>query len=98
MSPGEIPANLLTHLNVAFAYITADFQLTNMDGVSTEIYQNVGNVKSKNPDIKLIISVGGWSFTDPGSTQEIFTNMASTATNRGTFIMNVLSWLGQYGY
>lgn len=44
MTPGEIPASMLTRLNVAFAYITADL------------------------DIKLIISVCDWSFSDPNST------------------------------
>ena len=66
MSPGEIPVNLLTHLNVAFGYINSAFQVTNMDGLSTDIYKNVGNVKSRNPSLKLIIALGGWSFTDPG--------------------------------
>ncbi|KAH8655299.1 hypothetical protein BX600DRAFT_525229 [Xylariales sp. PMI_506] len=98
MTPGQIPASLLTHLNVAFAYITADFAVTNMDGVSPDIYKNVGDVKSKNPNIKLVISIGGWSFSDPGATQAIFPTMVSTAANRATFIQNLLSWLSEYGY
>jgi len=93
MTPGEIPANMLTHLNVAFAYITTDYDLTNMDGIPSEIYQNIGNVKSKNPDIKIVISVGGWAFT-----QSIFSDMVSTSGNRATFIQNALNWLGEYGY
>lgn len=93
MTPGEIPAALLTHLYVAFAYITADYDITNMDGVASEIYQNVGNVKSKNPDLKILISTGGWAFDQP-----IFSNMVSSSGTRATCIQNILDWLGEYGY
>lgn len=98
MPIGSIPASLLTHLNVAFAYITSGFDLTTMPGISPTLYQNVGNVKSKNPSIKIIISVGGWTFTNPGASQEIFSDMASSETNRATFISNIIAWLGEYGY
>jgi chitinase len=38
MPVSSIPANLLTHLNVAFAYIGADYQMASMSGVATNIY------------------------------------------------------------
>ncbi|KAJ9320821.1 CAZyme family GH18 [Paecilomyces variotii] len=98
MSPGQIPATILTHLNVAFGSISADFDLTTMPDVSAAIYQNVGNLKSKNPDLNSIISVCGWDLTDAGPTQEIFTSMVSSIENRATFIQNGIAWLGQYGY
>lgn len=89
MSPGQIPATILTHLNVAFGSISADFDLTNMPDVSAAIYQ-----KSKNPDLNSIISVCGWDLTDAGPTQEIFTSMISSIENRATFIQNGIAWLG----
>ncbi|GFP57665.1 endochitinase [Trichoderma asperellum] len=98
MPIGSIPASLLPHLNVAFAYITSGFDLTTLPGISPTLYQNVGNVKSKNPNIKIIISVGGWTFTNPGASQEIFSDMESSETNRATFISNIIAWQGEYGY
>lgn len=98
MSIGEIPVHMLTHLNVAFGYITHDFEITNMDGVPAEIYKNVGNVKLKNPGIKILISLGGWAFNDPGTWQSVFPDLASTASNRATFIDNLLGFLSEYGY
>jgi chitinase len=98
MSPGEIPVNLLTHLNVAFGYINSAFQVTNMDGLSTDIYKNVGNVKSRNPSLKLIIALGGWSFTDPGQWRSVFPTLVSSEANRATFITNLLGFLSEYGY
>lgn len=98
MNPSEIPVSMLTHLNVAFGYITQDFQITNMDGVSTTMYKNAAAVKSKNPNLKVLIALGGWSFSDPGSWQSVFPTLASTAANRATFINNLLGWLSEYGY
>ena len=98
MSPGEIPVNMLTHLNVAFGYINSAFQVTNMDGLSTDIYRNVGNVKARNPSLKLIIALGGWSFSDPGPWRSVFPTLVSSPANRATFITNLLGFLSEYGY
>jgi chitinase len=98
MTLGEIPVDLLTHLNVAFGFIDKDFRITNMDGVSTDMYKNVGNLKAKNPDLKIIIALGGWTFSDPGPWQAIFPSLASSQSNRQTFIKNLLGFLDEYGY
>jgi chitinase len=63
---GEIPIDQLTHLNIAFGYIDKDFRITNMDGIAADLYKNAGNLKAKNPDLKIIIALGGWTFSDPG--------------------------------
>ncbi|KAL2759723.1 glycoside hydrolase family 18 protein [Sodiomyces alcalophilus JCM 7366] len=98
MSPSEIPVHLLTHLFVAYAYINSDFQITNMDGVDPSLYKDVGNVKSRNPNLKLVIALGGWSFSDPGPWQDIFPDLASTKANRAQFIENLIGFMSQYGY
>ncbi|UKZ64116.1 uncharacterized protein TrAtP1_005335 [Trichoderma atroviride] len=98
MEAGEIPANYLTHLNVAFGYITSDFRITNMDGLSTNVYESVGDIKARNPNLKLLIALGGWKFSDPGPWQSVFPAMVSTAANRAVFIKNALKFLENYGY
>ncbi|ETS74742.1 hypothetical protein PFICI_13226 [Pestalotiopsis fici W106-1] len=99
MMPIEsIPASLLTHLNVAFAYITPDYQMTNMAGVAENIYSDLANVKSRNPRMKIIISVGGYGFNDPGPTQTLFSDMVGNAKSRATFISSILTWLAQKGF
>lgn len=69
-----------------------------MDGVPSEIYRNIGNIKSRNPDIKILIAFGGWAFSDPGPSQSIFPSLISNAENRATFITNLLGFLSEYGY
>ncbi|KAL2683336.1 hypothetical protein Neosp_007806 [[Neocosmospora] mangrovei] len=98
MGPGEIPVELLTHLFVSFGYINADFQVTNMDGIDPAIYKNIGNVKARNPNLKIVIALGGWTFSDPGPWQDKFPSLASTKENRATFINNLLGFLSEYGY
>jgi chitinase len=98
MEAGEIPANYLTHLNVAFGYITPDFQITNMDGLSTNVYERVGDIKARNPSLKLLIALGGWEFSDPGPWQSVFPAMVSKAANRAVFIKNALRFLESFGY
>ncbi|RSL51633.1 hypothetical protein CEP51_015172 [Fusarium floridanum] len=98
MGPGEIPVELLTHLFVSFGYINADFQVTNMDGIDPAIYKTIGNVKARNPNLKIVIALGGWTFSDPGPWQDKFPSLASTKENRATFINNLLGFLSEYGY
>ncbi|CAG8092001.1 unnamed protein product [Penicillium salamii] len=99
MGPGEIPVNMLTHLNIAFGYITPDdYRITNMDGVSPNLYRIVGDLKQRNPDLKILIALGGWTFNDPGKWQSVFPTMVSTKANRQKFIQNLLGFLSEYGY
>ncbi|KAG7415033.1 Killer toxin subunits alpha/beta [Fusarium oxysporum f. sp. rapae] len=98
MGPGEIPVELLTHLFVSFGYINSAFEVTNMDGIASHIYKDIGNVKARNPSLKIVIALGGWAFSDPGPWKEVFPKMVSTKANRATFINNLLGFLSQYGY
>ncbi len=98
MNPSEIPVQLLTHLNVAFGYISQDFHVTNMDGIPSTMYSAAANLKSKNPNLKVMIALGGWSFNDPGPWRSVFPTLASTPENRATFINNLLGFLSEYGY
>jgi chitinase len=98
MSAGEIPVNALTHLNIAFGYINSAFQVTNMDGLDSDVYKQVGNLKARNPSLKIMIALGGWTFSDPGPWQSVFPTLVSSAANRATFIRNLIGFMSEYGY
>ena len=38
-----------------------------MSGVSTDLYAKITDLKKQNPDAKIYVSVGGWTFSDNGS-------------------------------
>jgi chitinase len=98
MEPGEIPVQLLSHLIISFGYISHEYKVTNMDGVSPDLYKTVGDLKQRNPKLKIMIALGGWTFNDPGTWQSVFPTMVSNQANRKTFIDNLLGFLSEYGY
>ncbi|KAH7321500.1 family 18 glycosyl hydrolase [Rhexocercosporidium sp. MPI-PUGE-AT-0058] len=44
------------------------------------------------------ISVGGWSFTDPGPTRTAFSTMSSTSANRKAYIDGLIKFMNTYGF
>lgn len=71
-----------------------------MDSQTPEhLFQEVADLKKYNSRLEVWISVGGWTFSDNGtSTQPVFGNIARSADNRKTFANNVLKFLDHYGY
>lgn len=59
----DIPVSSITHLHYAFAYITPnDYQISTMDNtVPSELFSQITKLKSQNPALKVIVSIGGWS-------------------------------------
>ncbi|KAK3933773.1 putative glycosyl hydrolases family 18 protein [Diplogelasinospora grovesii] len=96
----NIPLGSLTHLIVSFGYITpGDFKIEPMPGVSGDTLSAFTAIKSSNPSTKIMISLGGWSFTDNGTdTQAVFTDLVSSHSNREAFISNLLGFLSHYAF
>jgi chitinase len=69
-----------------------------MDDNSATLYRRFTALKDKYNGLQAFISIGGWSFTDPGPTRQAFSNMASTAANRQKFISSALSFMDTYGF
>ncbi|MCJ1250761.1 hypothetical protein MMC30_007989 [Trapelia coarctata] len=95
----DIPINGITHLHLAFASLTSTFDVVPMDGLSTQLFVDITALKSQNPGLKVIASIGGWTFSDNGTnTQPIFPDMVSSAGKCSTAITKVLSFLRQYAF
>lgn len=61
--PEDIPVKALTHINVAFGGIDSDHKIT-VD--NSGIISRVVKLKLRNPALQVILSLGGWTFSDPG--------------------------------
>ncbi len=60
---------------------------------------DVRNMKSGNAALEVFISVGGWTFSDNGtSTQCVFPSIAGDASKRQKFADNLISFMKQYGF
>ncbi|KAF5860618.1 hypothetical protein ETB97_001322 [Aspergillus alliaceus] len=93
MKPQEIPVELLTHLIFSFGFVVPEtYQIEPMPDTSESLFRQATDGKKKNPNLK------GWTHTDPGIYQKVFTDMVSSAANRQTFIKNLLSFLARYDF
>lgn len=99
MTPAEIPIDKITHLFMAFGYINpGDYKIMAMPDIEAKLYQAVPNLKRRNPNLKVAIALGGWTFTDPGTYQSVFSSMVASSSNRAMFIKNLLGFLAEYGF
>ncbi|SPJ91021.1 uncharacterized protein FTOL_13423 [Fusarium torulosum] len=99
MSPQEVPVHDITHLIFSFGFVTpGDFRITNMPDVKSSLLTQVADLKDKNPNLSIMIALGGWTHNDPGKYQTVFSDMVSTRANRQLFIKNLLGFLSQYGF
>jgi hypothetical protein len=69
-----------------------------MDGKTGALYNRFTGLKNTNQGLKTYISVGGWSFTDPGPTRTAFSTMASSSGNRAKFVSGLMSFMNEYGF
>ena len=79
---------LLTHINYAFAHIKDDFE--SLDIKSPSRLKEVVGLKKQNPNLKVVLSVGGW---EAGN----FSEMAADIRHRKKFCENCLAAVEKYG-
>ncbi|XP_013136672.1 PREDICTED: probable chitinase 2 isoform X2 [Papilio polytes] len=97
----DIDTSLCTHVVYAFSgYDDNRYTVKSLDpGLDRDgKYENAGYkamaaLKEQNPNLKVLLSIGGWN---EGSLK--FSNLASSATARKTFIKSVLEFLNTYGF
>ena len=96
----NIPVGSITHLYFAFGFVTpGSFEVGPMDGNSPDLFSDLTALKSQNSGLKTVVSLGGWTFNDNGtSTQPVFGDMVSSSANRSKFITNLLSFLRNYAF
>lgn len=91
--PDQIPAAKITHLHYAFAKIGDNLKIEMGDPyIDPTNFQALAALKEANPDLKTLISVGGWSDSDG------FSDAALTAGSRAAFADSVVAFLRQYGF
>jgi chitinase len=65
LKPDEIPAEKLTHINYAFAHVDSLGQIAPMEPRYRERdslnFLKLQSLKSRNKDLKLLVSIGGWT-------------------------------------
>jgi chitinase len=82
----DISAEKLTHINFAFANIV-NGEIAEGYETDSANYAILNQLKKKNPDLKILVSVGGWSWSDG------FSEIASDVQSRKTFIESSIRFI-----
>ncbi|KAF1992565.1 glycoside hydrolase family 18 protein [Aulographum hederae CBS 113979] len=100
MDPTQIPVEGLTHLVLAYAYINPeDLRIAPMPGLDDSLFHQIPELKSRNPDLKVFISIGGWSFTNEGAeTRTVLSRICESGISMRNFANSVNLFLSHYGF
>lgn len=96
--PEDIDPLLCTHIIYAFAKINVDklapyeWNDESVNGVRG-MFQRVTDMKARNPNLKVLLAVGGWTFGSP-----VFSKMVSNPISRATFIYTSINYLKANGF
>ncbi|KAF2466138.1 glycoside hydrolase [Lindgomyces ingoldianus] len=97
--PEQIPVGLYTHINFAFATIDPKtFKVGPSARDDVSLYKRIMLLKQKDPDLKVFIAIGGWTFNDPGPTATTFSDLAASIPRQKSFIESLLSFMSTYGF
>ena len=92
--PEDIDPTLCTHIHHAFHVMDAiNNVIKDSAGPQPDIYKRLQALKQKNPDIKIVASVGGWTAPDIK-----FSTVVNSQTLREAFIKNTIAYLKQYQF
>lgn len=97
--PEQLPVGVYTHLNYAFASIDPEsFEVIPSLSSDVEMYKRVTNLKKADPDLKVFIAIGGWTFNDPGPTATTFSDIARSEANTKRFAKSLISFMSTYDF
>ena len=82
----RIDATMLTHINYAFANVRDGKVVLERD-IDAGNFARLNTLKARNPDLKILLSVGGWSWSDH------FSDAALTDAARETFARSAIDLL-----
>mmetsp|Transcript_72435 Transcript_72435/g.65136 ORF Transcript_72435/g.65136 Transcript_72435/m.65136 type:complete len:447 (+) Transcript_72435:138-1478(+) len=67
--------------------------VVNIEPKDPQFYSQIIGMKSRNKNLKVILSIGGWNFPS-----NFWSGMAASSSNRAAFIASAKSFLQQYGF
>ena len=92
-TPDKIDAKRLTHINYAFANISEDLKISIGDPyIDLSNFNKLNSLKEANSNLKTLISVGGWTWSDK------FSNVALTESSRNVFADSAVDFIIKHGF
>lgn len=89
--------SVYTHIIVAFATINPKtYEIRPAVNADVDLYQRVAYLKNHDPDLKVFIAVGRWTYNDPGPTATAFSDLAASEANQKAFFKALTKFLSTY--
>jgi len=86
----NIQAKKLTHINYAFVNVKDNRAFLQREATDTVNLNNLNKLKAQNPNLKILISIGGWSWS------EHFSDAALSDTARKSFASSAVAIVEKY--
>ncbi len=86
----QIAAEKLTHINYAFVDIKNNRAWLHNLATDSTNFRNLNNLKRRNPDLKILISIGGWAWS------ENFSDAVLSDTARVAFVASAVDIIRDY--
>lgn len=86
----HIQPKKLTHINYAFVNVKDNRAFLQREATDTVNLNNLNKLKEQNPDLKILISIGGWSWS------ENFSDAALSDTARKSFATSAVAIIEKY--
>jgi len=86
----KIAANKLTHINYAFVNVQGNRAVLSNEGTDTINLRRLNELKMQRPDLKILISIGGWAWS------ENFSDAVLTDTSRKAFAVSAVDIIRKY--
>lgn len=117
--PNLIDPTIITDLYYAFAFfgfvsksidpsnphLTGDYTIQPVEwNDQSVLYPQVMALKKINSKLRVLLSVGGWSFNDPSDpnvgayTSKLYSQMVSSSANRAQFIQSAIAYAHKFGF
>ena len=62
------------------------------------LWERVTDLKARRPSLKVMLSLGGWTFNDRPATWNIFSDMAASEAHRHAFLQSAIALFQQYRF
>lgn len=84
-------------MNYAFGTIDPDtFEVKLASTEEENLIKRLARLKTQDPDLKVFIALGGWSYNDPGPTETTFSDLAASEEAQKKFFKSLISFLSTY--
>ncbi|ELP89265.1 chitotriosidase-1 precursor, putative [Entamoeba invadens IP1] len=95
-TPDNIDPTLVDVINYAFVVFDSSYTVKEYEWNDDQMIPKIVAMKSKNPSLQVLASIGGWNFNFYDSTKHLFSEMAEKQTSRAAFIKSAMSFARKY--